>query len=73
MQGLPKDDDWRVFTQLMYNKINTLADKPEEIVTKMKAQEARLQKDDDSEVAATFQMLQTKSETRNPKHSRKSQ
>jgi len=73
MQGIPKDDDWRFFTQLMYNKIDTLADKPEEIVTKMKAHEVRLQKDDDSEVAAMFSKLQTKSEKRNSKHSRKSQ
>jgi hypothetical protein len=37
MQGIPKDDDGRVFTQLMYDKIDTLADKPEQIVTKMTA------------------------------------
>jgi hypothetical protein len=41
MQGIPKDNDWRFFTQLMYDKIDTLADKPEEIVMKMKAHEAR--------------------------------
>jgi len=64
MQGIPKDDHWRFFTQLMYDKIDTLADKPEEIVTKMKAHEARLQKDDDSEVAAMFSKLQTKSNKR---------
>jgi hypothetical protein len=40
MQGVPKNDDWRFFTQLMYDKIDTLADNPEEIVTKMKAHEA---------------------------------
>jgi len=72
MQGIPKDDDWRFFTQLMYDKINTLADKPEEIVTKIKAHEARLQKDHDSEVGAMFSKLRTKSEKRNSKHSRKS-
>ena len=54
MQGIPRDDDWRFFTQLMYDKIDTLADKPEEIVTRMKAHQTRLQKDDDSEVAAMF-------------------
>jgi len=70
MQGIPKDDDWRFFTQLMYDKIDTLADKPEEIVTKMRAHEARLQKEDDSEVAAMFSKLQTKSDRR--KQSRKS-
>jgi len=73
MQGIPKDDDWRFFTQLVYDKIDTLADKPEEIVTKMKAHEARLQKDDYSEVAAMFSKLRTKSEMRNSKHFWKSQ
>jgi hypothetical protein len=72
MKGIPKDDDWRFFTQLMYNNIDTLADKPEESVTKMKAHKAQLQKDDDSEVAAMFSKLRTKSSKRNSKHSRKS-
>jgi len=67
MQGIPKDDDWRFFTQLMYDKIETLADKPEDIVTKMRAQEARLQQEDGSEVAAMFSKLRTKSEKRNSK------
>jgi hypothetical protein len=49
-KGIPKDDDWRVFTQLMYDKIDTLANKQEENGTKMRAYKARLQKDDDSEV-----------------------
>jgi hypothetical protein len=40
MKGVPKDDDWRFFTHMMYDKIDTLAEKPEEIVTKMKAHEA---------------------------------
>jgi len=35
----------------MYDKIDTLADTPEEVVIKMKAHEARLQKEDDSEAA----------------------
>jgi hypothetical protein len=42
MQDIPKDNDWRVFTQLMYDKIDTLADKREEVITKMKAHEAQL-------------------------------
>jgi hypothetical protein len=50
MQSIRKDDDWEFFTQVMYDKFDTMADKPEEIVTKMKAHKARLQKDDDSEV-----------------------
>jgi hypothetical protein len=37
IQSIPKDEDWRFFTQLMYDKIDTLADKWDEIVTKMKA------------------------------------
>jgi len=73
MKGVPKDDDLRVFTQLMYDKIDTLADKPEVVIVKMKAHEARLQKDDDSEVAAMLSKLRTKCEKRNSKHSRKSQ
>jgi hypothetical protein len=72
MQGIAKDDDWRVFTQLMYDKINTLADKPEEIVTKITAHEARLQMDENLEVAAMFSKLRTKSGMRNSKNSRKS-
>jgi hypothetical protein len=45
MKGVLQDDDWRLFTQLMYDKIDTLADKPEEIVTKMIAHEARQQQE----------------------------
>jgi hypothetical protein len=73
MQGIPKDNDWRVFTQLMYDKIDILADKPEEIVTKMKAHEARLLKHADSDVAAMFSKLRTKSEKQNSKYFRNSQ
>jgi len=72
MQGIPKDDNWRFFTQLMYDKIDTLADKPEETVRKMKAHEARLQKDDDSEVSGMISTLRTKNKKRNSKCSRKS-
>jgi len=75
MQGIPKDDDWRFFTQLMYNKIDTLADKPEEIVMKMKAHEARHQQEVDSESIELLALAKTrrKSEKRSSKHSRKSQ
>jgi len=72
MKGVPTDDDWRFFTQLMYDKIDTRADKPEEIVTKMKAHEARLQNVDDSDVAAMFSKLRTKTGKRNSKQTRKS-
>ena len=67
MKGVLKDDDWRFFTQLMYDKIDTLAEKPEEVIVKMNAHEARLQKNDDSEVAAMFSKLRTKSDMRNSK------
>ena len=65
MKGVPKDDDWRFFTQLMYEKINTLADKLQAIVTKMRAHEARLQKEYDSDVAGLFLKLWMKSKKRN--------
>ena len=35
MKGVPKGNDWRFFTQLIYSKIYSLANKPEEIATKM--------------------------------------
>jgi len=47
MKGVPKDDDCRFFTQLMYGKINTLHDDLEEVVMKINADAARLQKEDD--------------------------
>ena len=65
MEVVPTYDDWRFFTQMVNNNINTLADNPEEIVTKMKAQEAQLQKEQDLEVAAIFSKLWPKSEKRN--------
>jgi len=73
MKGVLKDDDWRFFTQLIYNKIDTLANKPEEVIVKMKAHKAQLQKHNDPEVAAMFSKLRTKSEKWNSKHSEKSQ
>jgi len=73
MQGILKDDDWRVFSQLMYDQIDTLADKLEEIVMKMRPHKVRLQQEDDSGVAAMFSKLRTKSEQCNSEHSRKSQ
>jgi hypothetical protein len=72
MKGVPKDDCLIFFTQLMYNKINILADKPEELILMMKATEARLQHDDDSELAAMFSKLRTKNDKRNSTHPRKS-
>jgi len=74
MKGVLKDDDWRFFTQLMYDKIDTLADKPEEIVMKMKAHEERQQQEihlESIELLALAKM-QMKSEKRSSKYSRKS-
>jgi len=65
MKGVPKDDGWRVFTQLIYNQIDNLADKQEEVIVTMKAHKPWLQKDNDSEVAAMFSKLQIKREKRN--------
>jgi hypothetical protein len=66
MQGIPKNDDWRFFTQLMYDKIDTLADKPEEIVTKMKVHEVRHQHEVDMESIELLALakIQTKSDER---------
>jgi len=74
MKGVPKDDDWRFLTQLMYDKIDTPADKPEEIVTKMKAHEARHQQEVNLERIELLALAKTrtKSEKRSSKHSRKS-
>jgi hypothetical protein len=72
MKAVPKDDDWRIFTYLMYDMIDTLAGKPEEVAVKMNAHEARLQKEDDSEAAVIFPKLRTKIEKWNLKQTRKS-
>jgi len=66
MKGVPKDDDCWFFTHLMYDKIDTLADKPEEIVTKMKAHEARQQQEVDLENVELLALakMQTKSNKR---------
>jgi len=56
----------------MYDNIDTLANKPEEIVTKMEADEARYPQEDDSEMAAMFLKLRMKWEKWNSKHSQQS-
>jgi len=43
MKGVPKDDDWRFFSQLMYNNIDILAEEADEVINKMKAHKARQQ------------------------------
>jgi len=37
LQAICKDVDWRFFAQLMYDKIDTLANEPKMIVTTIKA------------------------------------
>jgi len=58
----------------MYDKIDTLADKPEEIVTKMKAHEAQHQQEVDFESIELLALAKTqrKSKKRNSKSTRKS-
>jgi hypothetical protein len=65
MKGVPNDDHWRLFTQLMNDNIATLADQLEEAGGKSEAHNVQLQKDDGSEDTAMFQTLWTKSEKRN--------
>jgi hypothetical protein len=74
MKGIPKDADWWVFTQLMYDKIDTLADKPEEVIRKMKSHEVRHQQEVDFESIELLPLAKTlrKSEKRNSTQPRKS-
>jgi hypothetical protein len=64
MKRILKDEHWRFFTQLMYNKIVKLANKPEEVNLKMKAHEARQQQEVDFECIELLALVktQTKSE-----------
>jgi len=59
MKGVLKDDDWRFFTQLMYDKINTLPNKPEKIVIKMKAHEVWQQHEVDLESIKLLELAKT--------------
>jgi hypothetical protein len=68
MQGILKDNNWRLLTQLTYNKIDTLADNPEEIVTKIRGHEVRLQYEHNLEVAGMISKSQIKSEIRKSKY-----
>jgi hypothetical protein len=72
MKGVPKDDDWRFFTQLMYDKIDTLAAKPEEIVKKMKAHEARHQQEVDLESIELLALARTRTKSDKRRQTRKS-
>jgi hypothetical protein len=72
MHGTPKDEDWRFFTQLMYDKIDTLADNPEEIVTKMKSLEARHQQQVDLESIELLPLAKTRTKSDKRRQTRKS-
>ena len=74
MKGIPKDESWRVVTELMYDKIDTLSNKLEEVTMKMKAHKVRQQQDVDLESIELLALAktQTHSENRNSKHSQKS-
>jgi len=73
IKGIPKDDDWRFFTQLMYDKIDTLADKPEEIIMKMKTHKVWQQQEVDLDSIELLALAKTgtKSEKWNSTQSRK--
>jgi hypothetical protein len=75
VQGIPKDDDWRFVTQLMYDKIDTLANEPAEIVMKMIAHQAWQHHEVNLESIELLALTETwtKSEKRNSKQTRKSQ
>jgi hypothetical protein len=60
MKGVPKNNHSRFFTPAMYDKINTLADKPIEIVMKMKAQEAQHQQEVDLEIIKLLALGKTR-------------
>jgi hypothetical protein len=64
MTGVPKDDDWRFCIQLMYDTIDTLADKPEWIVVKMEAQEARHQHEVDLDSIELLALAKTPTESK---------
>ena len=45
LRGLPRNDDWKVFIEIMRDKDGTISMKPEEVVTKLLAQEAAIERD----------------------------
>jgi len=73
INGVPEDDVCRGFTQLICDKIDTIANEPEEDIVKKKTHQGQRQKNDDSEVAAMFSMFRMKNQKRNSMHSQKSQ
>ena len=61
MNGVQKDEDWRLFAQLMYGMMDTLADKSGEIIGNINAHKARLPNEDDLKLAAILSKLRRKS------------
>ena len=43
--GLPRNEDWKVFIEIMRDKDGTISMKPEDVVTKLLAQEAAIKRD----------------------------
>jgi hypothetical protein len=63
MNSVPKDDDWRFFTQLIYDRIDTVADKPEEIIRMMKAHQSRHQHAVDLESIELLALAKTRTKS----------
>ena len=57
MPGIHINEDWTFYTLLIYSSIDTLADKPEDIVRIMNAHKVQLQQKDGSIVAAMISKL----------------
>ena len=64
MMGIPKDEDWQLCTQLMYDRIDTLADQPEEVIMKIKAHEARQQQDINLECFELLALAKTRTKSK---------
>jgi len=63
MKGIPKDDGWPLFTQLMYDMIDTLADKPEEVIMKRTAYKARQLQEVDLESIELLPLAKTRTKS----------
>jgi hypothetical protein len=72
MNDIPKDVDWKLFTLLMYDMIDTLADKSGKVIVNMNPHEVQLPKKDNLQLAAIISELQIKSVTQISNQARKS-
>ena len=72
LRGVPRNDDWKVFLEVLRNKPD-LPVKPEEVVTKLVAQEAAIKREKgmsvDSDILL-FTRSQRKSQTRRHRNGR---